>query len=127
MSENLFIRATRQKLRFKTPVGRVGVEDLWDLSLEQLNTLAKQLNKAVKEVEEPDFLAEEKPKSVEEKLSFDVVLYILNQKKTEKDAAMQAAETKRKKARLLDALARKQDASIDAMSEDELKKAIEEL
>ena len=41
----MFEKASRLKLRFKTQNGIIAVDDLWDLTLDSLNTLAKALNK----------------------------------------------------------------------------------
>ena len=124
-----FEKATRKKLRFQAPVGLITTEDLWDLTLPQLNSIAKDLNKKIKASEEEDFLDEPKA-GVEEdttKLAFDVVLFILETKKKEKEDREQATERKQKKDQLLALLAEKQTAGLRELSEEELKKKIEEL
>ena len=61
MKERMFERASKLKLRFNTEKGMVTTEDLWDLPLLQrnavdLDSLAKNLNKAVKESGEESFV-----------------------------------------------------------------------
>jgi len=48
MSEKMFRTATRSKLRFSASMGYVTTEDLWDLSLIELNSIAKDLNAKLK-------------------------------------------------------------------------------
>ena len=78
---SMFEKASRLKLRFASTRGGLSVEDLWDLSLANLNGLAKGINKAIKASEEEDFLKEAKKTDTEAKLAFEIVLHILNTKK----------------------------------------------
>jgi len=123
----LFEKATRQKLRIGTSKGNVSVEDLWDLSLTALNTIAINLKKELKASEEESFLDVRSSSDITTKLRFDVVLYILNVKKEEKVAREAAAETKAKKEKLLGILAKKQDAALENMSAEELEKELKAL
>ena len=123
----MFEKATRLKLRFQTNVGMLAVEDLWDLSLQGLNGLAKSLNRDIKESEETDFLKEISSENIVTKLQFDIVLHVLNTKKSEADDRKNAAVRKEKKEKLLAILARKQDSALEDMSEDDIKKMLEEL
>ena len=55
----MFEKATRLKLRFETVRGYVTTEDLWDIPLSAVNgfcldTIAKNLNKKLKELEKAD-------------------------------------------------------------------------
>lgn len=116
----MFEKAIRRKIRFASNKGMLTTEDLWDLSLGSLNNLAKSLNKQIKASEEEDFLA---TRTVDDdlKLGFDVVLHVLNTKKAEQEAREAAADKAAKKAKLLEILERKQDSSLEAMSEEEIK------
>lgn len=127
MSEKLFEKASRNKYRFQSARGSLSSEDLWDLSLSSLNGLAKSLNKQIKESEEEDFLKEARAADTETKDRFDIVLHVLNTKKAEHEAREAAVEKAEKKRKLLEILARKQDASLEGMSEDELKAQIASL
>lgn len=123
----MFEKASRMKLRFQTNRGALTTEDLWALSLEDLNALAKSLNKACKEIAEEDFLKVAKPENAEFKLRFDIVLHILNTKKAEKELRELAADKKARKEKLMEILARQEDASLEKLSPEELRKKIEEL
>lgn len=115
------------KLRFSTDRGLLSIEDLWDLNLTQLNTLAKSLRKKLKEGEEEDFLNTKSEADVTDKLRFDIVLSILEVKKTEKAEREQASEIKMKREKLLGLIAEKQDADLRNKPVEELLKELEAL
>lgn len=124
----MFDKATRLKLRYPTNKGMITTEDLWDMTLQDLNNTAKTLNKEIKSVEEEDFLEVETTEhDLKIKLSFDIVLHVLNVKKEERKRRQEAATRKAEKEKLLTILAKKQDANLENMSEEELKKKLEEL
>lgn len=123
----MFEQATRQKLRISSSFGNLSVEDLWDLPLTKLNDIAKVLKRTLKDSEEDDFLEERSIKGTEDQLRFDIVLHVLNTKKAENKARLDAKEKKEQKNRLLEILARKQDAALENLSEEELLKKLESL
>jgi len=97
------------------------------LKLEQLNGMAKKLNKDLKATSEEDFLEEESKEDDKLKLGFEIVLHILNTKKDEAKARKEYAEKRAKKIKLLEALAKKQDANLENMSEEDLIKELDAL
>jgi len=127
MTMEMFARAAKVKLRFDIPGGYISTEDLWDLSLEDLNSLCKSLNKKIKEFEEEDFL--EGPKSGERtiKLKFKIVLNVLEAKKAHKEKCEKVVERKAKKQRILEIIEKKQGESLEGKSEDELKSILDDL
>ena len=123
----MFKKATRLKLRFETSRGVLTTEDLWDLPLQELNTIAKSLNKTLKSIEEEDFLEEINNEDKITKMQFDIVKHILDTKKDESNAMKDAAAKKIEKEKLLAILAKKQDSCLENLSEAELKKKINKL
>jgi hypothetical protein len=123
----LFEKASRLKLRFQSTKGILSTEDLWDLSLQDLNALAKKLNRQIKNMSEEDFLQEETKEDKETKLAFDLVIHVLNVKKEERQKEKDRTEKKAKKEKLLDILAKKRDQSLEQMSEEDLLKELESL
>lgn len=123
----MFEKASRMKTRFQTSRGVLSTEDLWDVSLDQLNTLAKALRKELKDAEEEDFLVIKKDTNSQIQLMFDIVLHILNIKKDEKTAREEASVKRAEKERLLELLAKKKDQSLEALSEEEIRAKIESL
>ncbi len=123
----LFEKATRQKLKFNTPRGVLRTEDLWDLPLTQLNTLAKKLKKELKADAEEDFLADVSTEDATLKLMFDVVLYILTVKKDEKVARDNAQAKKAEKQKLLKLLGDAQDEELKKLTPAQLQAKIDAL
>jgi len=123
----MFAKATRLKLRFASDRGLLSVEDLWDLSLESLNTLAKGLKTALKAVDEEDFLAEKTTADEELQLKFDIVLNVLTTKKNERAEREQEAERKMKRQRIMGLIAEKQDSQLREKSIEELTAELEAL
>ena len=123
----MFERASREKLRFQAAKGYLSTEDLWDLTKVQLNSLAKSLNRELKESEEEDFLEEKSKEDVITKLKFDVVLHILEIKKAEYKELKAEVERKAEKQKLLALIEKKQNQALEELSEDELRKKYEEI
>ena len=122
---NLFEQATRLKLRFKSNNGNVSTEDLWDLPLSQLDDIAKGLRKELRETE--DSFIEEKKSNAQLELRFEVVKHVITTKLAERDAKAQAKEKAARRQVLLEALEKKQNAALDGMSADDIKKELEAL
>lgn len=123
----MFEKAVRMKLRLSSSKGLLSVEDLWDLPLAELNKIAKDLNKQLKNAEEEDFLKVSSKEDERLKFAFDVVLHVLNTLKDEKEARDNLAKKKKEKEKLLALLEEKQEESLKDLSVEELKKRIEEL
>ena len=83
-----FKLASQQKLRFQTNKGLLSVEQLWDLSLEDLDALAVSLETEHKESGKKSFLVKTSAKDKTAKLRFDVVLDVLNTKVEAEQAAL---------------------------------------
>ena len=125
--DKMFETAGRIKLRFNTCKGMLNTEDLWVLSLEDLNTVAKSINKLLKDQKEEDFLKEQTEADAKTALAFEIVIHVLDTKKAEVAAREQLADRKVKKAKLLALLEKKQDEGLEGLSEKELKKQIDAL
>ena len=89
---NLFEKASKSKFRFNTSKGVLTTEDLWDLSLESLDKVAKELYKKVKESEEVSFISENKKKDEVTSDKLEVVKFIINYKLEEAKERRQKAE-----------------------------------
>ena len=123
----MFEKASRLKLRFKTSVGLITVEDLWDLSLQQLDSLAKSLNKQVKEDAEESFITVKSKANTVLELSFEIVKHVIKVKLEEAEAKKNAAEKKARKAQILELISQKQNEALSAKSIEELTAELENL
>jgi hypothetical protein len=115
-----FKEASRQKLRFSTNKGLLSAEQLWDLSITELDNLAVSLEEEHKASGKKSFVVKRTTKDKTTKLRFDIVLDILQTKVEEQEAAFNAADIKAHNDKILKLI---QDKKEDALSE----KSVEEL
>jgi len=122
---NPFLDATRLKLRFNTSRGNVPVEDLWSLSLPELNTIAKDLNRKIKDTEEEDFLDEKGTVDTVTQVSFDVVKEIITTLKAEKLARETERTRKENRAKIMEIISKKKDEALEGKSLEELESLLD--
>ena len=123
---SMFEIATRKKYRFPFR-GSITSEDLWDLSLAQLDTVYKTLSKEAKTENEEESLMDEKKEDQDLLNKLDIVKHVFSVKKTEAEVAVNAMEKKRQKERLLELIAQKQDAALADKSIEELTAMVNDL
>ena len=124
--ENIFEYASRNKVRFPFK-GMISVEDLWDLSLTNLDSIYKTLNKQVKQSEEESLLSTKASVDTELEVQIAIVKHIVSVKLTEKEAAEKASAKKAQKQKIMSIIATKQDEALQNSSIDDLKKMLDEL
>ena len=124
--ENIFEYATRNKVRFPFK-GMISVEDLWDLSLTNLDSIYKTLNKQVKQSEEESLLSTKASVDTELEVQIAIVKHIVSVKLAEKEAAERASAKKAQKQKIMSIIATKQDEALQNRSIDDLKKMLDEL
>lgn len=125
-TENLFESATRSKMRFPFK-GMISVEDLWDLSLTNLDSVFKTLNAEVRKSEEESLLNTKSKEDEEISNKIEIVKYIVGVKLDEKKKREDAKKNAEMRQRLLEIKAKRQDAALENMSDEELDKALAEL
>ena len=122
----MFEYATRNKLRFPFK-GSISVEDLWDLSLANLDEVFKALNARVKKVNEESLLSSKSKEDEVLEVQIEIVKYIFLTKKEEADAKVLEREKKEKLQKLLRIKEQKQNQALMDMSLDDLDKEIAKL
>ena len=125
-TKNLFESATRSKMRF-TFKGMISVEDLWDLSLTNLDSVFKTLNAEVKKFEEESLLHTKSKEDEEISNKIEIVKYIVNVKLNEKKKRENDIKNAKTRQKLLEIKAKRQNAALENMSDEELDKALAEL
>ena len=125
----MFEKATRMKLRYKVTNGVVTTEDLWDLSLITLDSLARSLHKELKESEEISFIQSSlnSRKNAKLELQFEIVKHIISVKLAEQELAKNKEKMKERKEALLEVLHSKQTEEMKSKSVEEILKELEEL
>lgn len=123
---NIFEQGTRQNVLFNFR-GLMTIQDLWKLSLQNLNTIAVALYEEIKGQAAISFIEDAPVANQELQLKLDIVKRVIEVKKAEKEAAKILADKKAKKQRLLEILNQKQDEALTSMSVEELEKQLAEL
>ena len=126
MSKNMFEVATRTKMRFPFK-GMISVEDLWDLSVQNLDKVFKALNSQRKEAQEESLLNTKSSEDERLDTQIEIVKYIVNIKLEEQAARVKDAENKEKKQKIMALMAKKDDEAMENMSKEELQKLLDEL
>lgn len=126
MTTNIFEYAVRNKVRFPFK-GMISVEDLWDLSLTNLDSIYKMLNKQVKQSEEESLLTTKTNVDTELEVQIAIVKHIVSVKLEEQEAREKAAIKKAQKQKIMSIIATKEDEALHNSSVDDLKKMLDEL
>lgn len=124
--ENIFEYATRNKVRFPFK-GMISVEDLWDLSLPNLDSIYKTLNKQVKQSEEESLLNTKSNVDTEVEAQIAIVKHIVSVKLAEQEAREKARTKREQKQKIMSIIAAKQDEALQNSSIDDLQKMLDEL
>lgn len=121
----MYKEALQKKLRFKTNKGMITTEDLFDLSLQNLNTLAIMLDKKISEAPKKSFIEELSAEENDDELRFSIVKDVINIKlKARKDNINRAQIDARNK-RIAELIAKKEDEALENKSIEELRAMIQ--
>lgn len=124
---NIFEEATRLGLTFEYR-GTITIEDLWNLSLVELNSIYKSLSKLSKQNEEEGLLDSRATKADKElELKIQVVKRVFEVLQAEEIERKQATQKRVKKEKLKEILERKQNQELENKSPEELEALIDEL
>lgn len=118
--ENIYKQATKSNLRFESSKGLRSTEELWDLSLQELDSIYKSLNSQRKQNEEESLLAVKSSSSMDLDLKIEVVKDIVATKIAESKAKVDAASRAAHKQKVLEAIDRKKDSQLADMSLEDL-------
>lgn len=116
--------AIRLKMRFSTSRGPLTIEQLWDLSLEELDALAVELKKQYDESGAKSYLKKKSSKDKQVKLAFDIVLDILETKVEDAENDKNALETKEHNQKIMSLIAKKKDEKLESLDIDELEEML---
>lgn len=123
----MFELASRLKFRFDSPKGQLSADDLWDLPLTStlgkanLDDIAKGLHKQIKTAEEVDsFVVEEKKTDDIIQKKFELVKYIIDTLKAEKQSAANAAEKAAQRNLINGLIAKRKEENLNGKTLEEL-------
>ncbi len=128
MTINIFEKASRQKLRFASSKGELNTEQLWDLSLTDLDTLARATHKELSEAQTGSFISAAIPVATTRiELRLDILKRVIEVKLDSQDAAKNRLARDAQKEKIMEALASKEDDALNKKSKAQLLKELEEL
>jgi hypothetical protein len=133
-TESLFEIATRERYRFQMPEtarasvqGSLGVEDLWDLNLPDLDLLAQSLDAQINNSPTRSFVRPSGAAAVSKTLTnkLEVVLRVIEYKVNKRDAAIEEQKRQEMRRKAAEILADREAKGLEAMSDEELKALLE--
>lgn len=124
---NMFEKAIRLKLRFKTSRGIISVEDLYDLPLQELDDLHKKYLKEKHSLTEDSLLKTTTTKSSLIDLRLALIKHIVEYKLSLIEDRKSQEIKKAYKQKLLTALDHKEEEELGAKSAEDLRKELEAL
>jgi len=107
-----FKKATQLKLRFLTDKGYLSTEQLWDLTIKDLDALAVKLEKAIEETLRKSFLLKNTQEDELPRIRFDIALDVLNTKLSEQEDINNRKAKKESNERIMTIIANKKDAAL---------------
>jgi hypothetical protein len=119
MIKNIFKYAAKYALRFPYK-GQASVEDLFNLNLNDLDAIYKNLVKQQKADSGESLIETKTPLDTQLEVKIAIVKEIFADKKAAMEKAKATAEKKAQTQKILDIMARKQDEALLNMSLDEL-------
>ena len=117
----MYKEALQKKLRFKTNKGMITTEDLFDLSLQNLNTLAIMLDKKISEAPKKSFIEGLPAEENDDELRFSIVKDVINIKLKARKDNIDKAQADAQKKRILEILAKRNDEELEKKSTEELR------
>jgi len=121
-----FEKAAKQKLRFTSADynGTLNSEDLWDISLDSLDTMAQTLRTELKESSTKSFIRKANKKDATIKLRFDIVKRVIEVKLEAIETAEKSLETKQHNSMIREKIAAAKSKGLDNLSVKELEKLL---
>lgn len=122
---NIFEQASRERLRFDLS-GQISTEQLWDVKLDNLISYEEKLTETVESYgKSTRRKAGRKTKEQElNELRLAIVTSVLDTRIKEQEEASEALKTKAHNQKIMDLIARKQDAELEEMSAEDLRKLL---
>jgi len=126
MTENIFEKATRLNVRFEYK-GQMGLEDLWDWSLEALDGIYTKLEASAKRSTDGGLLKTRKAEDKLIDLKLEIVKRVFEVKQEEDEKRKLAVKNRQKKEFLKGILEQKQNEQILSKSAEEIAAMIDSI
>lgn len=119
----LFEKATKMKLRFNYK-GVITTEDLWDLTVGELDVIYRGLSSELKQSSEDSLLGTKSTATDTLQLKIEIIKHIANVKVAEVSAKEQAVADAQRKQLVAEIIRKKELAELENMSVEDLKKML---
>lgn len=116
----LFIEATRKKIRFETNRGLFSVEELWDLNLTTLDNLAITVDNALQKSNGKSFIGKKPRGNAENELKLEILKFVIETKQREDEESKTRAERQQRRAEIDELITRKKMEQLAGKSLEEL-------
>lgn len=126
MTRDIYKYAAKKKLTFNSTKGILNTEDLFDLKVEQLDSIYKALKRQEKAADEESLLDKKSAADEELEVKIAIVTDIVTEKLAAAETAKKRAEKAAVKQKIAEALAIKENEELMSKSADELRKMLEE-
>lgn len=125
-ANNMFEVAVRNKFRFPFR-GLVSTEDLWDLSVQQLDEIFKALKSQEKKAQEESLLNARTPEDTVLEAKIEIIRHIVSVKLEEEEQFKRAKAVQDERRKIMAVLADKQDEELRNKSSEELQAMLNRL
>lgn len=123
---NIFEIATRKKIRFPYK-GSASVEDLWDLPVEELDTIYRALNRQRKNIDEDSLLKPSSKGSSAIDVQIEIIKHIVEVREEERISNETSAIRAQEKQKILSIINAKKNEELSNKSIDELTEMVNSL
>jgi len=125
---DIFERAAKEKIRFSFR-GLIATEDLWDLSMGDLDVLFKEINIILKEQSGEGLIKDTSKSIISEalQLQIDLVRHVFEAKQKMANEAKAKILRMEKKKRIMEIITDKQDETLASKSVAELKEMLDDM
>ena len=121
---DIYKKAAQNKLRFPTTKGSLTAEQLFDLSLSDLDNLAVLLDNSYEESKGKSFLKKRTVKDANIKLQFDIVIDVMQTLSAEQEAEQTKREIKEHNQKIITLISEKKDDALKGKSVKQLEQML---
>lgn len=122
----MYKKASKKQLRISTLRGSLTVEQLWNLSLAELNEIAIGLDKELEQSSGKSYIKENNTEDSDDKLRRNIVVDIIETKQKDSDEYSKSLATKQRNQNILEIIEKKKQGSLEDMSVEDLEKMLAE-
>ncbi len=126
-TNELFILAAKRKYRFESGRGSVSVEDLFDLNLTTLDTVAVALDDKIQKAGRKSFIGKRSASTGDDENRLEIVKFVIEHLQTEAEARKTRADKENQKTFLKGLLEKKQMEQLEGLSVEEIQKQLDQL